>query len=50
MGKKEIEDSTEKFGKSKKKSCELMLLFPYIDLIQVHVYLIISRLRTYVLQ
>ena len=37
MGKKEIEDRTEKFGKSKEKSSELMLLFPYIDLIQVHV-------------
>lgn len=49
MGKKEIEDRTEKFGKSKKKSRELMLLFPYIDLIQVHVYLIISKLGTDVL-
>jgi hypothetical protein len=28
MGKKEIEDRTEKFGKPKEKSRELMLLFP----------------------
>jgi hypothetical protein len=28
MGKKEIENMTEKFGKSKEKSSELMLLFP----------------------